>query len=147
MQRARGHWWAALLLLASSSVIAACDRDEGDTIISSDETTAGTSANSDDSGSSSDDGNREPLTCDELVCPAGQACVEPRAYCDQSTDPPELRRDPAYCEPTLAPPDQATIDGDLVVSPGVAMCEDAQRAVGADGQVLAECPAPEIPCG
>lgn len=150
MQRARGHWWAALLLL-SPSVIAACDRDEGDTIVSSDETTAGTSAASDDSGSSSDDGHREPLTCDELVCPAGQACVEPRAYCDESTDPPELRRDPAYCEPTIAPPgtppDQATVDGDLVVSAGVAMCEDVQRVVGADGRTLTECPEPEIPCG
>jgi hypothetical protein len=145
MQRARGPWWTALVLLAPS-VIAACDRDEGDTVVSSDETTAGTSAGSDDSEASSDDGNRGPLTCDELMCPAGQVCVEPQAYCDQSTDPPELRQEPAYCQPTITPPGRATVDGELVLSAGVAMCEDTSRVVGADGQTLAQCPEPEIPC-
>lgn len=148
MQRARGPWWVALLLLAPSSVIAACDRDDGDdTIVSSDETTAGTSAGSEDSEASSGDGNRDALTCDDLTCPAGQVCVEPRPYCDESTDPPELRREPAYCEPVVTPPEHATARGELVLSAGVAMCEDAQRVVGADGHTLAECPEPEIPCG
>lgn len=146
MQRARSPWWAALLLLAPS-VIAACDRDEGDTVVSSGETTAGTSAGSDESGASSDDGSRNAPTCDELVCPAGQVCVEPRPYCDESADPPVVRREPAYCQPRVAPPEDATVEDELVLSAGVAMCEDAQRVVGADGAILAECPEPEVPCG
>lgn len=148
MQRARGPWWIALVLLAPSSVIAACDRDDGDDkVVSSDETTAGTSAGSNDSEASSDDGHRDPLTCDELMCPAGQVCVEPRAYCDESTDPPELRQEPPYCQPSITPPEHGTAHGELVFSAGVAMCEDAERVVGAGGQTLAQCPEPEIPCG
>jgi hypothetical protein len=151
MQRARGPWWAALLLLVSSG-IAGCDRDDGDTTTSSDdEAVEGGSAGSDgsnDSGESSESSGDDeaPLTCDELECPVGHVCVEPRAYCDESTDPPELRRDPAYCQPLVSPPEQSSAhaDGELVLYLGIAMCEDPQMLEGLHGPMVT-CP-DEPPC-
>ena len=113
---------------------------------SSDDVVAeGGSAGSDDSdgsGGSSESGDDElPQTCDDLVCPVGHVCVEPRAYCDESVDPPELRRDPAYCQPLVSPPDHSTAhaDGELVLSLGIAMCDDPQMVAGPHGPVVT-CP-------
>lgn len=152
MKRARGPWWAALLLLASTP-IAACDRDEGDTATSSDVGAEEGSAGSDDSSNAAGSEEASP-TCDDIMCPPGHVCVQPRPYCDDSTEPPALRRDPAYCQPVVAPPDQAVDEGtwDLAAPGepdplvGLAMCEDPEMVEDDRGQLVLECPDVELPC-
>jgi hypothetical protein len=102
------------------------------------------SDDSDGSGGSSESGDdgEAPLTCDDLVCPVGHVCVEPRPYCDESVDPPELRRDPAYCQPLVSPPEHSRVDaadGELVLSLGIAMCDDPQMVAGPHGPMVT-CP-------
>ena len=149
MQRARGPRWVALLLLGAS-VIAACDRDEGDPVTSDDVAAEDESAGSDDSnassGSSGGDEDDGVLTCRELECPAGQVCVEPRPYCDEASDPPELRRDPAYCQPVVTDPERLDAVGELVLVSGIAMCDDPMVSEGPNGQVVLSCPDPDLPC-
>lgn len=152
MQRARGPWWAALLL--APTVIAACDRDEGDTATSSDVGAEDGSAGSDDSSDAAGSDEASP-TCDDIMCPAGHVCVQPRPYCDETTDPPELRRDPAYCQPVVAPPDRAARDGELdLAAPGepdplvgIAMCKAPELLEDGRGQLVMECPGDDPPCG
>jgi hypothetical protein len=143
MQRARGPWWAALLLLAPS-VIAGCDHDESDTATSSDVGAEHESAGSDDSN---DDGGQASLTCRDLVCPDDQVCVEPRAYCDESVDPPELWHTPAYCRPLVSPSGGSMAMAEGTPISGIPMCDDPDVSQGLDGQVAIECPEIELPCG
>lgn len=152
MQRARGPWWTALSLLAVF-VIVACDHDEGDTattydVVAGDESVGSDDDDGDDPSDAADDGEDDlvSLTCMELECGADEVCVQPRAYCDESTDPAELRRDPAYCQPVALP-----LVGLMRVEAGggpvgLAGCDDPQTIQGPDGQVFLACPEIDVPC-
>ncbi|MCB9700971.1 MAG: hypothetical protein H6711_03695 [Myxococcales bacterium] len=144
MTTSRGPRWLALTL-GWIVTVGACERgDDGSTSV------AGTDGAGESAGDDlSDDDDEAPLTCAEMTCPQDSVCINPPAYCDESEDPPVLRRDDAYCRPiTSGGGASAAIDDVTLIGLARPECDLLTPALAWDaaGQAIITCPDIQLPC-